>query len=73
VNRQELIDHWRAVEQRNAPLRVEGRGDTPRHRLVEQARLRLRVLDPEVKVWVRQLRRLESGLVVAELVRHRLG
>ena len=71
MNRQELIDHWRKVEQANAPLRSGS--CTPRHRLVDQARLRLRVLEPEVKVWVRKLRQLESGLYVAELVRHRLG
>lgn len=73
MTRNELIEHWRSVEATNAPLRVEGHGTTPRHRLVDQARLRLAVLDPEVKVWAREMTRLETGLVVCRWKRYRLS
>jgi hypothetical protein len=73
VDRNALISYWRRIEADNAPKRVEGHGITPRHRLVAQARLRLRVLDPEVKVWCWRIERQDTGLLVCERRRHRLG
>jgi hypothetical protein len=72
MTRAELIDHWRRVEAENAPKRVEGHGITPRHKLVWQARLRLRALDPQVSVWRREFTSLETGLVVCRWKRYRL-
>jgi hypothetical protein len=73
MTREELIDHWRRVEHENAPRRVDGHGITPRHKLVYQARLRLRVLDPQVTVWMRELVRQETGLIVCRWKQYRLG
>ena len=73
MTREELIHYWRTVERRNAPQRVDSAGVTPRHLLVDSARLKLRILDPEVKVWKWQIRRRELGLLVAERKRYRLG
>ena len=73
MDRKQLISYWRRVEATHAPKRVEGHGVTPRHRLVRQARTRLRVLDPEVKVWTWRVERLETGLLVASYERCRLS
>jgi hypothetical protein len=73
MTREQSVAYWRSVEAANAPLRVEGRGRTPRHRLVDQARLRLRVLDPQVVVWMREFTKLETGLVVCRWKRYRLA
>jgi hypothetical protein len=73
MTREQLIDYWRNVEAANAPKRVEGHGRTPRHRLVDQARLRLRALDPQVAVWMREFTSLETGLVVCRWKRYRLA
>lgn len=63
--------YWRSIEATHAPLR---RGDTstPRHLLVADARLRLRVLDPYVPVWSFTARSTELGLVVIERKRCRV-
>lgn len=72
LDREGLIRFWRHVEQQNAPLR-QGERVTPRHKLVWQARLRLRVLDPQVSVWKREYVKHETGLIVCRWKRYRLG